>query len=58
MIYRLQMCVCVLHSGFDSGRFNTGSQMAVSPTGYIGYSRTESFSSVGGAFQFSFVICS
>jgi len=41
----------VCFSGMDSGRLSAGHQLAVSPGGYVGYMRTESFSSVGGEFE-------
>jgi len=44
------MRVCFGCSGLDSGRFNTVQQLGVSPGAYMGYSRTESFSSFGGKF--------
>jgi len=44
------MYVCFGWSGFDSGRLNTAQQLGVSPGAYMGYSRTESFSSFGGKF--------
>jgi len=44
------VCVSVCRSGMDSGRLSAGYQLPVSPGAYTGYSRTESFSSVGGEF--------
>jgi len=49
--------MCVRCSGLDSSRLSAGRQLAVSPGAYMGYSRTESFSSMGGMFVHIFHIC-
>jgi len=51
------MLMCVRCSGLDSSRLSAGRQLAVSPGAYMGYSRTESFSSMGGMFVHIFHIC-